>query len=73
MYVRYRDNWTCVVCGKHIDPNSAGAKMKCTADTILIEANIHSVGTKQIVMHNVKYVMEYNIGKDYSQNTQSIY
>ena len=26
MYVRYRDNWTCVVCGKHIDPNSAGAK-----------------------------------------------
>lgn len=26
MWVRYRDNWTCVVCGKHIDPNSEGAK-----------------------------------------------
>ena len=26
MWVRYRDNWTCVVCGKHIDPNEPGAK-----------------------------------------------
>lgn len=27
MYIRYRDNWTCVVCGKHIDPNEKGAKL----------------------------------------------
>ena len=27
MYIRYRDNWTCVVCGKHIDPNDPQAKM----------------------------------------------
>ena len=26
MWVRYRDNWTCVVCGKHIDPGQEGAK-----------------------------------------------
>lgn len=26
MWVRYRDDWTCVVCGKHIDPEQAGAK-----------------------------------------------
>ena len=26
MWVRYRDNWTCVVCGKHVDPNAEGAK-----------------------------------------------
>lgn len=26
MYIRYRDNWTCVVCGKHIAPDSEGAK-----------------------------------------------
>lgn len=27
MYIRYRDNWTCVVCGKHIDPTEKNAKM----------------------------------------------
>ena len=27
MYIRYRDNWTCVVCGKHIDPQDPQAKM----------------------------------------------
>lgn len=26
MYIRYRDNWTCVVCGKHIDPQDPQAK-----------------------------------------------
>ena len=26
MWVRYRDGWTCVVCGKHVDPNAEGAK-----------------------------------------------
>lgn len=26
MYIRYRDNWTCCVCGKHIDPNQESAK-----------------------------------------------
>ena len=26
MYIRYRDNWTCVVCGKHIDSNLPEAK-----------------------------------------------
>lgn len=26
MYIRYRDNWTCVVCGKHISPKEEGAK-----------------------------------------------
>lgn len=26
MWVRYRDNWTCVVCGKHVDPEMPGAK-----------------------------------------------
>jgi len=26
MYIRYRDNWTCVVCGKHIDPTDPQAK-----------------------------------------------
>lgn len=26
MWVRYRDNWTCCVCGKHIDPTMEGAK-----------------------------------------------
>ena len=27
MYIRYRDNWTCVVCGKKVDPNNKEAKM----------------------------------------------
>jgi len=27
MYIRYRDNWTCVVCGKHIEPTEKNAKM----------------------------------------------
>lgn len=31
MWVRYRDNWTCVVCGKHVDPNSPGAKKEMHA------------------------------------------
>ena len=26
MWVRYRDNWTCCVCGKHVDPQTEGAK-----------------------------------------------
>jgi hypothetical protein len=26
MWVRYRDNWTCVVCGKHVNPDMPGAK-----------------------------------------------
>lgn len=26
MWVRYRDNWTCVCCGKHVDPDIPGAK-----------------------------------------------
>lgn len=31
MWVRYRDNWTCVVCGKKVDPNSPGAKQEMHA------------------------------------------
>ena len=31
MWVRYRDNWTCVVCGKHVDPDSPGAKKEMHA------------------------------------------
>ena len=31
MWVRYRDNWTCVVCGKHVDPDSPGAKQEMHA------------------------------------------
>lgn len=31
MWVRYRDNWTCVVCGKHVDPNMPGAKQEMHA------------------------------------------
>lgn len=31
MWVRYRDNWTCVVCGKHIDPDIPGAKQEMHA------------------------------------------
>lgn len=26
MWVRYRDNWTCVVCGKKVNPDAQGAK-----------------------------------------------
>jgi hypothetical protein len=26
MYIRYRDNWTCCVCGKKVEPSSEGAK-----------------------------------------------
>lgn len=26
MWVRYRDNWTCVVCGKKVNPDMPGAK-----------------------------------------------
>ena len=31
MWVRYRDNWTCVVCGKHINPELPGAKQEMHA------------------------------------------
>lgn len=31
MWVRYRDNWTCICCKTHIDPNSEGAKAKMHA------------------------------------------
>lgn len=31
MWVRYRDNWTCVVCGKKVDPNAPGAKQEMHA------------------------------------------
>ena len=31
MWVRYRDNWTCVVCGKKVDPNMPGAKQEMHA------------------------------------------
>ena len=26
MWIRYRDNWTCVVCGSHVSPETEGAK-----------------------------------------------
>lgn len=51
MWVRYRDNWTCVVCGKHIDPNSEGAKQLMHAghyisrkykSLLLDEVNVHA-------------------------------
>lgn len=31
LYIRYRDNWTCVVCGKHVDPDMPGAKQEMHA------------------------------------------
>ena len=51
MYIRYRDNWTCVVCGKHINPNEEKAKMLLHAGhyisrgktaLLLDEKNVHA-------------------------------
>lgn len=51
MWIRYRDNWTCVVCGKHVDPNAPGAKQLMHAghyisrkyqSLLLDEVNVHA-------------------------------
>lgn len=51
MYIRYRDNWTCVVCGKHIDCDSDNAKMlmhaghyisRAKTSLLLDEKNVHA-------------------------------
>ena len=51
MYIRYRDNWTCVVCGKHINPQEEHAKMLIHAGhyisrtktaLLLDEKNVHA-------------------------------
>lgn len=51
MYIRYRDNWTCVVCGKHIDPTEENAKMyihaghyisRTKTSLLLDEKNVHA-------------------------------
>ena len=51
MYIRYRDNWTCVVCGKHIEPTEKDAKMlihaghyisRTKASLLLDEKNVHA-------------------------------
>lgn len=51
MYIRYRDNWTCVVCGKHIPPTEDKAKMylhaghyisRAKTSLLLDEKNVHA-------------------------------
>lgn len=51
MYIRYRDNWTCCCCGKHIEPESEGAKKEMHAghyisrsklSLLLDEKNVHA-------------------------------
>lgn len=51
MYIRYRDNWTCVVCGKHIEPTEEKAKMylhaghyisRSKTSLLLDEKNVHA-------------------------------
>lgn len=50
-YIRYRDNWTCVVCGKKIDPDTKESKMLMHAGhyisrtktaLLLDEKNVHA-------------------------------